>query len=503
MSSRSRPGPLRPGLLAALLAVSLALAACHATPRPAARPQPPSLGSLQHDVDTLLDAPSLRRSSWGIAVRSLPNGRTVYARNAGKLLMPASNLKIVTLAAAAERLGWDYAYDTRLLGAGPVSGGELHGDLLVVGSGDPQIGSGASPTRVFDGWAAALRARGIRRIDGRIVGDDRAWDGETLGFGWSWDDLGEGYAAGVSALQFAENSVEVAVTPGPVPGASAAVTATPAGGIDVRNELSTSPAGSLPVIDARRPPGGRAILLRGSVPAGSPAIVRTLAVDDPTRFFVTMLRQTLIRDGVDVTGPAVDIDDLRAARPRDGATPLADYRSPPLAELALRLMKVSQNLYAETLLKTIAAAAGTPTFEMGRRLAVETVERWGVAPGALVMVDGSGLSRYNYVTADALVTILAHVDADPRLKGPFEAALPSAGEDGTLAGRFAGTPAAGNARAKTGSMANVRALSGFVRTAGGEPLVFSILANNFDAPADEIVRTIDAVVVRLAGEGRR
>ena len=161
-------------------------------------------------------------------------------------------------------------------------------------------------------------------------------------------------------------------------------------------------------------------------------------------------------------------------------------------------MKASQNLYGETLLKTIGAAAGTPTTEAGRTAALATLQGWGVEPGGLIMRDGSGLSRYNYVTAQTLVTILTHVDRDEKLRGPFEAALPIAGQDGTLAGRMAGTPAAGNARAKTGSISNARALSGYVRTRGSEPVVFSIIANNFEAAAGVIDQATDAIVVRLA-----
>jgi D-alanyl-D-alanine carboxypeptidase/D-alanyl-D-alanine-endopeptidase (penicillin-binding protein 4) len=485
-----RPRPFAAGLAA------LALAACHGAPHLVTAPREPAAASLAHDLDAILDAPPLQRSYWGVMVRSLATGRTLYARNGGRLLMPASNLKIVTLAAAADRLGWSYTYETRLFAPGPVRNGELQGDLLVVGSGDPQIGEGSPPTAVFDGFAGALIGKGIHRIDGRIVGDDNAWNDETLGFGWSWDDLSEGYAAPVGPLQFANDSVQVTVAPGPETGASAAVTISPPGALAVVNEVSTSAAGSPPSIEARRSAGAHALVLRGSVPAGLAPIVRMIAVDNPTQFFATMLRQTLVSDGVDVAGPAVDVDDIRDAPPRQGEA--AAYRSPPLSDLAVRLMKSSQNQYAETLLMTIAAAAGTPTFAAGRRVVVETMERWGVAPGALIMADGSGLSRYNYVTPDALVTILAHVDADAKLKGPFEAALPVGGEDGTLEHRFGGTPAAANVRAKTGSMTGVRALSGYVTTADGERLAFSILANNFGVSAD-IVKAIDAIVVRLAG----
>ena len=163
------------------------------------------------------------------------------------------------------------------------------------------------------------------------------------------------------------------------------------------------------------------------------------------------------------------------------------------------MMKASQYQYAETLLKTLGAAAGTPTAARGRSEAQAVLQTWGVQPGDLIQRDGSGLSRYDYVTPDALVVMLRHIDRDARLRGPFEEALPIAGRDGTLSNRMQGTPADGNARAKTGSMANVRGLSGYVTTADGEPVAFSILANNFDVPADTITRATDAIVARADG----
>jgi len=172
--------------------------------------------------------------------------------------------------------------------------------------------------------------------------------------------------------------------------------------------------------------------------------------------------------------------------------------APPLSTLATTLMKVSQNLYAETLLKTLAAGTTKATAQAGRAIAQTALQAWGVGPDGLIQRDGSGLSRYDYVTPEALVTILTHIDRQPSLKGPFEETLPVAGRDGSLSSRMKGTAAEGNARAKTGSMSNVRGLSGFVTTAGGEPLVFSILANNFDTAPDTINRTADAIVVRLA-----
>ena len=155
---------------------------------------------------------------WAVLVQSLESGAVLYERNASKLMMPASNMKVVTLSAAAERLGWDYRYRTSLLTSAPIEDGTLRGDLEVVGSGDPTInGRGGSPTRVFESWADQLRAAGIRKIDGRIVANAGAFEPETLGAGWAWDYLGYGYAAGVSALQYNEDVATVTIGPGLTP----------------------------------------------------------------------------------------------------------------------------------------------------------------------------------------------------------------------------------------------------------------------------------------------
>jgi D-alanyl-D-alanine carboxypeptidase/D-alanyl-D-alanine-endopeptidase (penicillin-binding protein 4) len=238
--------------------------------------------------------------------------------------------------------------------------------------------------------------------------------------------------------------------------------------------------------------------LRGTIALGATPAALLVSVDNPTQFFVNALRAALIANGIDVRGSAVDIDDVRDP-PATRATPVVSYQSAPLSTLAIRLMKVSQNQYAETLLKTVGAAPGVvPAAAAGWRAAQAIFERWGVAPDALIQRDGSGLTRYDFVTPDALVTILTHVARDPRLKDPFEASLPVAGRDGTLANRMKGTPAEGNARAKTGSMTAVRGTSGYVTAADGEPLVFAILVNNYDAPGATIAAAEDAIIVRLA-----
>jgi D-alanyl-D-alanine carboxypeptidase/D-alanyl-D-alanine-endopeptidase (penicillin-binding protein 4) len=470
-------------------ALAVSLVACHATPHPA-RPAPPAhpaLEQLKSDIDKTLSNPALAHGYWGVVVKSLKTGDTLYSLNAQRLMIPASNMKIVTLASAAETLGWEYTYETRLLAAGPIEGGILRGDLIVVGSGDPGIGAANGPA-MFDEWAARLKSASIRSVAGRVIGDDTAFNGGGigLGFGWSWDDTQDDYSAPVSALQYDESAVRLTISPGPAPGDWAGVAfGSPDSDLAIDSAIKTSAAGSPASVEWRRLPGSPTLTLRGTVPAGGAPVTPLVSVDNPTQFFVNTLRRAMIERGINISGPAVDISDISDA-PRDGRG-VATHRSAPLSTLAIRFMKISQNLYGETFFHTLG----------GRDAVLAALKPWGVGPDALIVRDGSGLSRYDFVTPEALITILTHIDGDPTLKAPFVASLPIAGGEG-LSSRMKGTAAEGNARAKTGSMTGVRTLSGYVTTADGEPLVFSILANNFETAPDTITRTADAIVVRLA-----
>jgi D-alanyl-D-alanine carboxypeptidase/D-alanyl-D-alanine-endopeptidase (penicillin-binding protein 4) len=495
---RSRGARLRVCLSVACL---LALAACRA-PRPSVRPTaPPSRAviELRRGIDAILAAPELSSSYWGVVVKSLRTDEAIYALNPNRLFMPASNLKIVTLAAAADRLGWDYTFETRLAGLGPIEGGTLHGDLLVVGSGDPSLDDwDGRATQLFTSWADQLKAMGVTTIAGAIIGDDNAFDDDGLGFGWEWTDLGAAFAARTSALQFNEGSAQVILAPGASVGDLATLTVSPAtSSLTVRNLVRTSESAAPPLIERRRLPGQEGIELRGSVPLGGRPMVQNVAVDNPTLSFVAALRTAFVDQGIAVGGPPVDIDDLPEAPAADGAVPLITYRSPPLAELGTTLMKLSQNQFAEALLRTLGRTEEHPTADGGRETARAILQGWGIAPSALIQVDGSGLSRYNYLTPESLVAILVHVNRDERLGAGFEASLPLAGVDDALV-RFRGTAAEGKVRAKNGSMTAVRALSGYVTTADGEPLAFSVLANNFETPASSVIAAIDAIVIRLA-----
>jgi serine-type D-Ala-D-Ala carboxypeptidase/endopeptidase (penicillin-binding protein 4) len=489
-----------------LLAVSLL--ACHHSPK-TVRPTPQAARSahrLQHDIDAVLAAPELQRGYWGVLVRSLDTDQTLYALNARKLLMPASNMKIVTLAAAGEVLGWDYAYETKVAACGAVDGGSLNGDLVVIGSGDPSV-TESNAAATFDAWADRLKTAGVRRIAGRIIGDDNAFDHEALGMGWSWDDLQDGYATGVSALQFNENVARLTIAPGSAIGAPAVVAVSPdTSGLSIRNLLTTADEGGAVAIRTRRLPGSSIVALDGTIPSGAPPRVETVSVESPTRFFVQALRAALVDRAIEVDGPAVAVGEIKdpADLPLlESCAVVLSQRSPPLSALAATMMKTSQNLYAETLLKTLGGFDRPATIAMGRA-AVETVMNgWGVAEGSLIERDGSGLSRYDYVTPEALVAILTHVDRDAKQRDAFESTLPIAGRDGTLANRMKGTAAEGRVRAKTGSMANVRALSGYATTTDGERVVFAVIANNFDVSGQRISEAMDAIVIAIARTAQR
>jgi D-alanyl-D-alanine carboxypeptidase/D-alanyl-D-alanine-endopeptidase (penicillin-binding protein 4) len=473
--------------------------------RSAATEPPAGAAPLVRDLDALLAAPTLDRGTWGVVVRALTGNETLFAKNGGKLLLPASNMKVVTLAAAADLLGWNYTFETRLVAAGAVEAGVLRGDLVVVGSGDPSIDDwDGAATVLFKDWAETLKAGGIRTITGRIVGDDDSFDDEMLGSGWAWDDLDRSFATGIGALQFNQNTAQITIVPGARSGAPATATVGPAGsGLTLRNLMTTGGPQSIASLAARRRVDSPTIELRGSLPAGSAPLIRNVAVVNPTTYFVSELRDGLIKSGVDVLGQAVDIDDITDPPSRARGSVLVMHRSAPLSALAVTMMRLSQNLYAETLLKTIGARNTIGSVESGRRAVTEKLQEWGIAVSDFRIADGSGLSPYDAITPDALATILAHVANDARLRDPYQATLPIAGQVGTLSSRMKGTPAEGNAKAKTGTMSNVHAVSGYVRSAEGEPLVFSILANNFGGASDAVQQTIDAIIVRLAQFRRR
>jgi D-alanyl-D-alanine carboxypeptidase/D-alanyl-D-alanine-endopeptidase (penicillin-binding protein 4) len=494
---------------AASIIVALTLSsACAAKAQVQHQPNSRPVQELRRDLGRVFGAPVMARGVWGVDIRSLDTGERLYELNAGKLMMPASNMKIVTLAVAAETLGWDFRFTTTLESGAPVEDGVLHGDLFIRGNGDPTINTrDGRGEAILSEWAEALRAAGIREIRGRIVGDDQAFDEQGIGPGWSWDYLEAGYAAPSGALQFNEDTAALTIAPSAVEGEPAILRLPPGTGLALVSRAVTGPAGSETTIAYSRRIDGPVVEVTGSIPLGGEEIRRNVAVANPTLYLAQALKAALVARGIPVTGDAADQDDIAAellASVGAERRVLATTTSPPLREIATVLMKVSQNLYAETLLKAVGAARhGLGTTQGGRAVVRETLTAWGIPADSYVNADGSGLSRYNYLAPNMVTAVLERMHRDPKHRDAFVATLPIAGKDGTISTRMRRTRAEANAVAKTGSIANVRSLSGFVRTRDGEVLVFSIVANDFVVPASTVTWIADLAVEILSNFTRR
>lgn len=489
------------------LAVAMGISGCHSAAAPAAAPLPVAAppAPLAASLDSIFADPRFARAHWGVSVRSLSTGRSVYERNPEKLFVPASTLKLVTGMAAIETLGPEHRFRTTVGGTGAISDGVLRGDLVVAGSGDPSISArfGGDARSVFRAWADSLRARGVTRITGRVVGNDDVFDDAPLGRGWAWDDVEDYYSAEVSGLQFNEGVVTVAVAPGEAAGRPGRITLEPATGyIPVTNRVTTVAPGAASRITLARASAGPGILVSGTVAADTAAVRDEIAVRDNTLYFVTTLREVLRDAGIRVDGPATDADE-NAATPHAGgaANPLFVHASPPLREILPAFWKPSQNQIGEILLRTLGRERrGAGTGAAGAAVVDSLLRVWSIQPGMLAMADGSGLSRYNLLAPELLVALLTRMEASPH-RELYLAALPVAGTDGTLARRLQGTPLQGKLRAKTGTLSGVRGLSGFLDTAAGERLVFAALVNHHTLSARDADRVVDAALLRLYAQG--
>ena len=459
------------------------------------------MAALAAEVDSALADPAFARASWGVVIQSLDDGQVLYRRNAERLFLPASNLKLLTASAALTRLGADFRYRTTVLARGARRADTLLGDVVVIGRGDPSLAvdaaTGADPLAPLRPWADSLRARGIRVIRGRVTGDASLFPDPPLGPGWAWDDLDADYSAPIGALQLNDGVAWIETTAGAAPGQPVRATLLPARApLRLFNAAVTAPADSAPGrLTWSRAPFGDSVTLSGRFAAGRPTVRLPVSVPDPTRYFVAALVEALADSGVTVRGDTAAADST--------ADTLFTWQSPPLAEILPLFLKPSQNQVGEMLLRTLGAQVkGVGSMDSGRAVVREVLTGFGVPPDAYVLADGSGLSRYNYVAPDAVARLLEAMYRRPDFE-PLFAALPVAGVDGTLAGRLKGTRAAGNAHAKTGSLSNVRSLSGYVRDADGEMLLFVLLANGFTVPQRVVEAAQDQVVERLANFSRR
>jgi D-alanyl-D-alanine carboxypeptidase/D-alanyl-D-alanine-endopeptidase (penicillin-binding protein 4) len=488
---------------ASIVALALALCAGRAE---AGDPSPKRLGKA---IDPIVARPEFAAAFWGIEVRSLTSGRTLYARNAEKAFRPASNMKLVTTAAALDAYGPDARIRTTVETEGRLDVlGRILGDVFLVGRGDPNLSARFTPgrpTAAFEEMADALVAAGVRRVEGRVVGHEGAFAGERRGSDWAWEDLAWGYGAEVSALSWNDNLVEVSLKPGERVGDPALLDAVlDAGCLAVLSSVTTAeavtpaPPSVTPVAGAEevsleREPGSSDVRLAGRVPLGGSWDAR-LAVADPARCAANAFLRVLEARGIRVTG---GVATSSLPLPADVRV-LATHESVPMAAMIRVVNKESQNLHAETLLRLVGLKVkGEGSVAMGHEAVAELAKRLGVPDEGWGLVDGSGLARTDLITPRGLVALLAAMDRHPHAAA-FRDSLPVAGVDGTLEKRMRGTAAERRVTAKTGTLRLANALAGYVTTARGERLAFAIVVNNHAGKSREAVAAIDAIAAALS-----
>ena len=462
-------------------------------------PAPTPAEALHAELAGIFADPGFEHATWGVMVRSLERSDTIFRLGSERLVMPASNMKLVTGAAALDVLGPEYLYRTEIAARGALREGVLEGDLVVLGVGDPTISSRfhEAPDAVFQAWADSLRAHGVHRVTGQLVGDEGAFDGVPWGRGWAFDFLDRAYAAGSGALTLEEGAVEVRVQPAAAAGQLPEVELRPGTAHFILvNDVVTGEAGGDGTIDAEHLPDGSGLRVFGSVPAeGSEVVRRYAAPGDPAAYFLAVLRETLEASGIEVEG---GIRRTRGGMGGMGAVPVFYHHSAPVAEIVPAFMLPSQNQIAELVFRTLGVELRRDgSVSASRQVVGSILAGYGHDPAELIMWDGSGLTRYNYLTADFLSDLLERMAAGPHAE-VWMASLPVAGESGTLRNRMLGTPAEGVVVAKTGTISNARALSGYVTTADGERLVFSMIANNHRRSAADVDQVVERALVRLA-----
>jgi D-alanyl-D-alanine carboxypeptidase/D-alanyl-D-alanine-endopeptidase (penicillin-binding protein 4) len=383
-----------------------------------------------------LRRPQLAPAFAAVKVVSLETGRTLFEANSQKLLRPASNMKLYTVAAALDRLGPDYRFMTSVYGpARPDEAGTVHGDLTVYGRGDPSIAArfnNGDYYKAIDELASRIAASGLKRVEGDLVGDESYFVGPPQGTGWEWDDLTWWYGAEVSALTINDNALDLTIKPGANVGDPCLITTGPATSLlTIANRTTTAPKGVRRELNIYRGLGENVLEVGGSLPLDDSGYTGGIGISHPAMLFVEMLRSQLTKRGVVITGKTRTVDartfggtsvdpiqraslvNLTSMPQRPPLVELASMPSPPLSLIAAQTLKPSQNLYTELLLRTLGKVAPLPssTARTSEGAGLEVVRKFlteaGLNPASLTLTDGSGLSRNDMVTAEATLQLLA------------------------------------------------------------------------------------------------
>jgi D-alanyl-D-alanine carboxypeptidase/D-alanyl-D-alanine-endopeptidase (penicillin-binding protein 4) len=471
----------------------------------------PAQEALASQIQAIIDGQNWAAAEWSVLAVSLDTGDTLFARAPERPLAPASNVKLLTTAAALHYLGPGYRFRTFLIADGPIRDGVLDGNVVLYGTGDPSLSDRffGTGTAILERLAEGLVAAGIHHITGDVVGDGTLLPGRGIPADWDPGSLNDWYAAPATALAFNENVFRLRVA-AEGEGSPPTVETVPAdAGLPVSNQAVTSRRGTRNRLAVVRAHPDDSVTVVGEIPQGSRDVWRQLTVADPETFAATAMKRVIEEAGISVEGQARRARDLRESPiPQDalwapglvasaGPTILASHDSPPLIDLLEVVNKESHNLYAELIFRTIGLQVSGDGSYRGGAEAVEAflVQEVGIAPDQVHLTDGSGLSPTNRVSAGAFVRTLEFMAQSPYWPA-FWSTLPEAGNPRELR-RMYRTRAAGNLRAKTGTIERTSSLSGLVRSAAGERILFSILAN--EVPSTTAAKRLeDRIGTRLA-----
>ncbi|WP_445243494.1 MULTISPECIES: D-alanyl-D-alanine carboxypeptidase/D-alanyl-D-alanine endopeptidase [unclassified Microcoleus] len=442
-------------------------------------------GELGAQVDAIANRPEFSRSRWGILIQPLSSTTTLYSRDAQKYFIPASNAKLLTTAAALQKLGADFRIKTS------VYSGE-NGSLYVAGRGDPSIAEAQ-----LKSLAQQLKQRGISQVN-QLIGDDSYFQGSAVNPNWEWEDAQAGYGAPINSLIFNQNAIDLLLSPQALGQPLKVTFAEPklANQWQLQNNTVTVAQNESEFIEVGREFDRPIIRVSGQLKVGGEPESAYVAVVNPANNFLQYFQQALVAEGIPVK------QSLVASASRNFNQELATVESPPLAQLVRETNRESNNLYAEVLLRLLGKVTDKlpqqqeDTGEMGLKELKLSLTQLGVNPNSYILADGSGLSRHNLISPEALVQTLRFMANSPAAS-IYRQSLPIAGESGTLKNRFNNTPNRVILQAKTGTMSGVSGLSGYIEVPNYEPLVFSIIVNQSDLSTAKMRSATDEIVLLL------
>ena len=452
----------------------------------------------------------LKKASWGFALKSLKNGRIVASRDGYRCLAPASTLKLLTTATALRVLGPGYYVSTDLAYTGTIDQGILKGDILLMGNGDPSLGSGrfepaSEPEAVLKRWTAKVQAAGIRKVQGRVLVSAVAFAEPSIPDGWQNQDLANYFGAPVCGVNWRENLYRIPFRTG-APG-TPAKPGSPVPDqqeLHITSQVKAGPEGSPDLAYIYNGPDGQQRLVVGTLPPYKTTYAIKGAVADPALGLARELEHALSVAGVDISGAATSVHVWSAEADKalfglkNARILLDSLPSPTVAELCAKTNIYSLNLYAEALLRWVGQHQKN---EASTSAGTEAVAEYWISKGldteGLFVADGSGLSLTNGITPFHFTDLLAAMgDSTPAGKA-FISSLAVMGRTGTLAEMGKGTKAEGRLRAKSGTLTRVLCYSGYTTTRTGEPVAFSLMVNRFSGPFGEMKKQIEKLLVGL------